>query len=241
MNVGQIAQEARDLVDADSTSYPDTSLLRRLNSAIETLVSKIIEVCRTYPYDDDNQADLAEGTITLEEGISKYTITDKFLTILEIKVKNTSGVYSIVRLETQTEDSNIIETTEATIGLPTKYRMTGRTIFLRPAPTAGSVTLAAGMLFKYTRVHTITCDTYVNNACTAGEFYTGTLIPGIVSPFHPLIAKMVALPYAKSYKKDRVVQLQQDIYIETEDCIRFYAGRLKDKRNRLSVSNESNK
>ena len=231
MNVGQIAQEARDLVDTDSTSYPDTSLLRRLNSAIETLVSKIIEVCRTYPYDDDNQADLAEGTITLEEGISKYTVTDKFLTILENKVKDKDGYFHLLKEETQAESSSIVETDEASTGLPTKIRWTGRTFFLRPAPTAASVTLAAGFLFKYTRVHTI----------TSAELTTGDLIPGIVSPFHPLIAKITALPYAKSYKKDRVVQLQQDIYTETEDCIRFYAGRLKDKRNRLSVSNESNK
>lgn len=238
MTISEIAQECRDLCDADSTSYNDRTILRRINSAIETLVSKIIEVCRTYPYDDDNQADLAEGTITLEEGISKYTVTDKFLTVLECKVKDADGTYHIVEPEIQIETSRIVETDEADTGLPTKIRWTGRTFFLRPAPIAASVTLAAGFLFKYTRVHTITCDTYVNNACTAGEFYTGTLIPGIVSPFHPLIAKIAALPYCKSYKKDRVAQLQQDIFVETNDCVNFYANRLKDRTNRLKVNIE---
>ena len=226
MTISEIASETRDLVDADSTSYADTALLRRLNSAIETLVSKIIEVCRSYPYDDDNQTDLAEGTITLTEGTSKYTITDKFLTILEVKVKDVNGYYQIVDPVTQDEDSSeAVETEEAESGLPYKYRMTGRTIFLRPAPAAASVTLAAGLLFKYTRVHTI----------TSAELTTGTLIPGIVSPFHPLIAKIAALPYAKSYKKDRVAQLQQDIFTETQDCVNFYGDRLKDKHYKITT------
>lgn len=226
MTTAEICQEARDLVDADSTSYPKTAILRRLNSAIETLVSKIIEVCRSYPYDDDNQGDLAEGTITLEEGVSKYTITDKFLTILEVKVKDVSGYWQIVDPVTQEEDSSeAVETEEVQTGLPYRYRMTGRTIFLRPAPTATCVTLADGLLWKYTRVHTISSD----------EYDTGTLVPGIATPFHPLIAKMVALPYAKSYKKDRVPQLQQDIYTETKDCVDFYGNRLKDKHYKITI------
>ncbi len=236
MTIAQIAQEARDLCDADSTSYSDTTLLRRLNSAIETLVSKIIEVCRAYPYDDDNQADLAEGTITLEEGVSKYTITDKFLTILEIKVKDVNGYWNIVEPVTQEEDFGVVETDEALTGLPTKYRMTGRTIFLRVAPTATSCTLTAGLLFKYTRVHTITCDTWVGSSCTAGEFYTGTLIPGIVSPFHHLIAKICALPYNKVYHPERVPQLERDIMIETKDCVNFYGNRLKDKNYKITTA-----
>jgi hypothetical protein len=241
LTIAEIAQEIRDLTDADSTSYSDTTILRRINSSIEILVSKIIQVCGSYPYDDDNQGDLAEGNIALQEGVSKYTITDKFLTILEVKVKDTSGVYHIVKNVNQGEDNSIVETEEATTGLPTKYRMTGRTIFLRPAPTATAVTLATGLLFKYTRVHTITCDTWVNNSCTAGEFYTGTLIPGIATPFHPLIAKMTALPYNKIYHPDRVPQLERDILIETDDCISFYANRLKDRPNRLSAKVEDNR
>ncbi len=231
MTISEIAQEARDLCDADSTSYSDTTILRRLNSAIEVLVAKIIEVCRNYPYDDDNQGDLSEGTITLEEGVSKYTITDKFLTILEAKVKDTDGVFHILKEETQTESSTIVETDEATTGLPTKIRWTGRTFFLRPAPIAASVTLATGFLFKYTRVHTI----------TSAELTTGTLIPGIVSPFHPLIAKMAALPYNKIYHPERVPQLERDIFTETNDCVNFYANRLKDRVNKLVANVEDNK
>ena len=232
MTITELLQEARDLCDADATSYPTTGLLRRVNSAIETLVSQIIQVCRDFPFDDENFANIAQGTIDLSEGVSKYTITDRFLTILEVKVKDTAGVLHIVEPVTQEEDDTIVETAEAATGLPSKYRIVGRTIFLRPAPTAGSVTLAAGLKFSYTRT---------SYQITSDDVNAGTLIPGIATSWHITIAKMAALPFCKSYKPDRVPQLERDIFTETQECIRFYAGRLKDKRHRLTPSNDNNK
>jgi len=232
MTIAEINSEARDLCDADTTSYPTATLLRRVNSAIETLVSNIIQVCRDFPFDDENFANIAEGTIDLEEGVSKYTITDRFLTVLEMKVKDTAGVYSIVKPVSQTEDSDIVETGEATSGLPNEYRAVGRTFFLRPAPTAGDVTLTAGLLFKYTRT---------SYQITSADVTTGTLVPGIATPWHITIAKIAALPYCKLYKKDRVPQLERDIYTETQECIKFSANRLKDKRHRFTLSSDSNK
>lgn len=232
MTITELLQETRDLCDADTTSYPTTGLLRRVNSAIETLVSNIIQVCRDFPFDDENFANITQGTITLEEGVSKYTITDRFLTILEVKVKDTGGVWSIVEPVVQAEDDDIVETGEASTGLPDKYRIVGRTIFLRPAPTSGSVTLTAGLKLSYTRT---------SYQITSDDVTTGTLIPGIATPWHITIAKMAALPYCKLYKKDRVPQLERDIYTETQECIKFYSDRLKDKRHRLAPKNESNK
>lgn len=221
MTIAEILQEARDLCSADTTSYPATTILRRVNSAIEILVGKIEEVCG-FPFDDENFGNIAEGTIGLQEGVSKYTITDRFRHILEVKVKDVNGYYSIIDPVSQEEDGYIVETQEAQTGLPYKYRMVGRTIFLRPSPTSTSVTLTAGLLFKYTRT---------SYKITSADVTTGTLIPGIDSIYHPTIAKMTALPFCMSYKKDRVAQLQQDILIETNDCIKFYAKRLKNKKN----------
>lgn len=223
MTITEIESEARGLCDADTTSYSAADLLRRVNSAIETLVSKIIQ-SSDFPYDDENFANIAEGTFTLTEAQPKYTITDKFLTILEVKVKDVNGYYSIVSPADQADDYGIVETDEALTGLPDRYRMVGRTMFLRPAPTSGSVTLTAGLLFKYTRT---------SYQITSADVTTGTLVPGIASPWHITIAKMAALPYCKLYKKDRVAQLERDILLETNECINFYANRQKDKHHRI--------
>lgn len=232
MTLAELVSEIRELTDTDSVSYPDASVARRINSAQDIMVGKIIEVCRSYPYDDENFANIAEGTLDLDEGVSKYTITDRFLTISEVKIKDVGGTWHIVSPETQVEDGEIVETQEAQTGLPTKYRIVGRTIFLRKAPTASSVTLTAGLLIKYTRA---------SYQVTTSDITTGTLVLGLASPWHITIAKMAALPYNKLYHQDRVTQMERDISVETKDCVDFYAGRLKDRINRLTPSRHSNK
>jgi len=212
MTIEQINTKARSLADADSTSYTAANLLIDVNTAVETLVGKIIQVCKHFTFDDENFANIAQGTITLEEGVSKYTITDKFLHILEIKVEDNNGYLHIV---------------EATTGLPTQYRAIGRTIFLAPAPKASAVTLTAGAEFSYTRT---------SYQITSADVTTGTLVPGIASPWHITIARMAAIEYCSSYKKDRVpklmAQIQDDIY-GREGLLSFYINRQQDRGSRL--------
>jgi hypothetical protein len=231
MTIADIITVARQLSNSDATAYPAITapstiniLGININVAIETLVSKIIQVCRNFPHDDENFGNIAEGTIALEEGISKYTITDKFLDIREIKVKDSSGYFHIVKPRTQKESEAILETLEAETGLPTHYRIIGRTLFLSPAPTASAVTLTAGLKFFYTRT---------SYQITYADFSAGFLVPGIASPWHITIAKMAALPFCKTYKKDQVAQLQLDIQTEIEDMLIFYANRQKDRDNRI--------
>jgi hypothetical protein len=46
---------------------------------------------------------------------------------------------------------------------------------------------------------------------------------------------MAALPYCKTYKKDRVAQLERDIFEETKEMLKFYSSREKDKRKIMSM------
>ncbi len=229
MNIAEINSEARGLADADTTSYQAADLLRRVNSAIETIVSKIQEAS-DFPFDDENFANIAEGTITLEEGVAKYTITDRFRHILEVKVKDINGYWNIVEPVNQEEDAEVVETDEALTGIPDRYRMVGRTIFLRPSPTATDITLTAGLLFKYTRT---------SYQITSDDVTTGILVPGIDTVYHPLIAKMAALPYCKSYKPARVPQLERDIAVDMQDCVNFYVNRIKNKQGGFAYKQRS--
>jgi len=226
MTISQINTRARLLGDTDSTALTDANLLVSVNLAIEDLISQIHEVCPTY--DDENFANIASGTITLEEAVSKYTITDKFLNILEIKVKDVDGAWHFVTpysLAEAQRDGVILETKEANTGLPLTYRKMGRTIWLAPAPTAASVTLTAGLKFVYTRTsYQITSDD------------DETLVPGIASPYHDLICYKAILPYCLSYKKDRVALYEKKIMERTAQMLSFYANLQKDKFNRMTVS-----
>jgi len=227
-NLG-ICQEIDFLCDSDSTSYPLVDKTRQVNVALETMVSKIITVAKNFPFDDENYTDISSGTISLTASTSKYTISDKFLYILEMKVKDTEGVWHIVKPTTQLEEDEIMETLEASTGLPSKYRIFGRTIKLSPAPTSSFCTLTDGLKFVYARSpkHFTATDT--------------TAVPGIAEPWHITLCKMAALPYCKIYKKDRVAQLERDITVEIQECLNFYANRQQDRLSRITVRQENNK
>jgi len=50
---------------------------------------------------------------------------------------------------------------------------------------------------------------------------------------------MAALPYCKSYKKDRVAQLQRDIEMETKELINHYGQRERDSRKVMTMESVS--
>lgn len=231
MTIADINTKVRSLCDADSTSYTAANLLIDVNTAVETLVGKIIQVCRNFTFDDENFANIAEGTITLEEGVSKYTLTDRFLSVIGWKVKDASGYWHDVNpysTEEAKADGVVLETLEAGTGLPLTYRAIGRTFFFQPAPIAASCTLTAGGKFIYTRT---------SYQITSDDVTTGTLVPGIASPWHITIARMAAKEFCSTYKKDRVpklmAEIQDDIY-GPQGLLVFYANRQKDRTNRLT-------
>ena len=52
--IADIQQEARDLCDADTTSYPAATLLRRNNKDYETVVGWLINADGVWEFDDSN-------------------------------------------------------------------------------------------------------------------------------------------------------------------------------------------
>ena len=228
MTISDLEQEARDLCDADSTSYPAATMLRRVNSALETLVSKIINAAGTWEYDDTNYTDLPIGKGTLVEGQSSYSFASKYLQIKNIKILDADGTtWHLIHPIDQSQVGYPLEDELITDGLPYRYDKLGDTINLYPAPTASDVTLASGIKIEFTR----TADLF-----TSAQVTTGTKEPGIPSPWHVTIAKMAALPYCKSYKKDRVAQLQRDIEMETKELINHYGQRERDSRKVMTMS-----
>lgn len=228
MTIADINTEARLLCDATTTSYTDANLLRRVNTALETLVAKIIMASGTWDYDDTNYTDLPVGKGTLVEGQSSYSFASNYLQIKNIKVLDKDGTsWRLLEPIDQSQADYALEDDLITDGFPTAYDKVGDTINLYPAPTATSVTLANGIKIEFKRTASI---------FTSAEVTTGTKEPGIASPYHITVAKMAALPYCKSYKKDRVAQLERDIQVETEEMIKHYSQRERDSRKIITMA-----
>jgi len=235
--VTDIIQEARDLVDADSTSYPAATILRRLNAAYEKVVGWLINADGLWQFDDTNFTDFPIGTFTLVNSQERYSFNDKFLQLEEVSVKNQNGVFQILKTIDQKEYSTLTPLAEAfkTDGLPTHYdKVSDDTIDLFPAPDNGvSVTLAAGLKIKFKR----TAQLY-----TSAEVTTGTKQPGFASTHHYILSYMIARPYALSYKKDRWAEINAIIGDTTliptgmkAELLKDYGRRSKDERKIMTM------
>jgi hypothetical protein len=225
MNIVDINAEARSLVDATSTSYPDTTLLRRVNSAYQETVNDILNADGTWQFDDTNFTTNPEGTGTLVASQSSYSFAEDFLDIEWVKVLGVDNYWHLLKPIDQSEMVRPLEDYLIQSGMPLYYDKNGNTIKLYPAPSATNITLADGLKVKFTR----TADVF-----TSGDVSTGTKEPGFAVN-HVILAYKAALPYAASHKKDRVAYLMSEIKRMRDEIIDFYARREKDKRKKITT------
>lgn len=227
MTITDLNQEIRDLCDADSTSYQAATLLRRVNSSLETLVGKIINADGYWQYDDTNYTDLPVGVGDLVSAQSSYSFSSEYLDILEVMVLSKDGTYRRVipfdpsQLGMSFDEWVGSATGTPPNGIPEYYDKLGDSIRFDRSPTATYVTLTSGLKVRFKR----TADLF-----TSAQVTTGTKVPGIASPYHQLIAYMAAIPYCMSYKKDRVALYEKKVQEMTQDMIDFYTRRAKDER-----------
>lgn len=231
MTIADINQEARDLVDADTTSYPAAALLRRVNMAYEDVVSKIIGMDGTWQFDDTNYSTLPIGTTTLVNAQKDYSFDATFLNVERVEVLDVSGNWQLLRPIDKSQMGVAVSEFHKVDGLPMYYDKNGTSIFLYPAPATGSVTMASGLKVYFQR----NADLF-----TSAQVTTGTKEPGFAIN-HVVLAYKAALPYAMTYKKDRVPGLIAEINRFEKEIMTHYGRREKDARKVMSMRNISHR
>jgi hypothetical protein len=227
--IANIAAEARALVSADSTSYPDATLLRRLNHANEEVVGKLIALNKNIKFDDHNQTDLPFGTFNLTAGTSKYAYSSVLLAIDRVEIKDADGNWHRLKKISEDKIDEALSEYQSENGLPSEYSRRANSIFLYPAPAAASCTLTAGGKIYYQR----TSVDFAN--------LTGTTTPGFSSPYHYLLSYKAALPYALSFKKDRVPFLREEIMRMEREMFALESNKDGDRLSRIIPKVENNR
>ena len=231
--ITDINLEARILIDADTTSYTAADLLRRINDAYEEVVGIIIGCDGLWQFDDKNFTDFPIGTTTLVNSQNDYAFDSAMLEIERVEVLDSSGNWHLLDPIDKSQIGEAIDEFHPTDGLPIYYDKQGASIILYPAPDNGvSVTLASGVKVYFQRTASI---------FTAAEVTTGTKQPGFASPHHYLLSYKAALPYAMSYKKDRVPMLMAEIARREKELIKHYSRRERDRRKMLSMGGVSHR
>lgn len=228
--LANIESEARLLVDADTTSYTAADLLRRENAAYESIVALILGCDGLWQFDDSRYTDIPVGTTTLVNAQQDYSFDTSHLEVERVEVKDNSGIWHELNPIDKSQIGGALSEYQNVPGLPYEYDKQGASIFLYPAPATGSVTMASGLKVYFKRTASV---------FTSGEQSAGTAIPGFASPFHYLISYKAALPYAQSYKPQRVPMLVNEIAKLEKELVEFYSQREKDRRKVISMGGVS--
>lgn len=205
-----IVHEIDFLCDSDSTSYPTADKVRRVNAALEELIADIINADGNWQWDDTNHTDRPVATFTLVEGREDYALTTDYLQIEAVEILSSGSPAKFKRIKpldhaeipgnlSPEEYFGLKSDGTPATGFPEYWDMEGDTLFLYPAPTSTSVTLASGGRIWTKR----TADLF-----TASDT---TQEPGLPSTHHILLAYMAALPYNAIYHPGRVAWLERKI------------------------------
>ncbi len=230
MTISDINAEARALVDADTTSYPAADLLRRVNAAYEKRVGQILAVDGLWQFDDSNYTDFPIGTTTMVASQQDYAFDVSMLEIERVEVKDINGNWYELSPIDKSQIDGALSEYQKTAGSPMEYDKQGASIILYPAPASSSVTLASGLKGYFKRTASV---------FTSAEVTTGTKQPGFASPFHIILAYDAAIPYAISYKKDRVPALIAEADRLERAMLKFYSLREQDRRKKMIMADIS--
>ena len=224
--IADINQEARDLCDANTTSYTAATLLRRINQAYEDVVGFILGCDGLWQFDDTNYTSIPIATTDLVASQNDYTFNSAHLEIEGVSVLDNAGIWyklSPIDISQMGEDPAEFMKND---GLPMYYDKQGSSLLLYPAPAAGNVTLTAGLKVFFKR----TADNF-----TSAQVTTGTKEPGFVSTCHMILAYKAALPYCDLYKKSMVQFLIAEIKDFENKLAEHYGRREQDRRKVLSM------
>lgn len=151
-----------------------------INIAYGEVVSAIMKVDKNWKWDDSNYTDYPEASITLVDSQRDYELpvastganTATLLRINRVWVLLTDGVTrQELTLMGQDEDFDTSST-----GMPSKYRLNGKSIYIDQRPATGSVTLTGGLVIQFQRIP----DAFLSTDTTQQ--------PGFMQTYHHLLA-----------------------------------------------------
>ena len=217
-------------MDADITSFPLARATREINASLEELVGDIINADGTWEYDDTNYTDLPRGTGLLIEGQEQYSFAAEYLQVTAIEILDTNSIYRRIKPLDHKELNGLspreyfgMSGGNPVKGFPEYFDILGDSIFLYPAPAAASnVTLTAGLRVWFKR----TADLFTTSDTSQA--------PGLPSTHHVLLAYMAAIPYAMSYKKDRVGWLEKKVVEMKKTLLAHYGMREKTREKQIT-------
>lgn len=213
----------------DSTSYPNSDMIIEINSANDRVDSLIIKADNKWQWDDSNQTDLPIATASLVANQKDYALTTGHLKITRARVKNSSGLWVVLKPIDQADQEYSAIEDSTTTGTPVYYDKMGNSIFLSPTP---SYSQSASLELTFQRQAV---------AFTTGDLSTGTKSPGFNSLYHGLIPLWVTYNYWLVNDQSLCNGFMKEIMAKEDALTKDYNMRSKDDHFRLVPMRQNNR
>ena len=206
---------------------------RLFNYGLEETVGLIKKISGRWQYSDPNNSGISPATTNLTAGVSKYVLDPVHYDIQAVEVVDASGKSKLLKqidINQIKENGDTITDYQNVDGMPTEYDISGDILTLYPAPSAGAVTLSAGLRLFYLGDPNYFVYTDITKEV------------GLPRPVQDMPILFACGKYAKQNgMTEKAREIDNEIQrkkIELNDTI---GGRNKDVNSRFIINNRSNK
>ena len=226
MNLAELKLDTRFLTNTNSTSYPDTDLVRNLNVWYKQVVQWIWNASSTWEYDDRNKTDLPIAITDLVDGQHDYSLPNSVQQLERVEVKDDEGNWHKLDPIDQSQIDIALDEFQSTDGIPQYYDKVGYSLYLYPAPSKDYVTLDSGLKILISREIT--------------ELVNDTDEPGFTTDFHRMLSLGAGIDWATANgDKSLELSLGDKMAIFKQNLQNFFGKRNKDTKTRIIPKRQS--
>lgn len=214
MTLGDINTKVLALTHADTSSYPDATMLIDINMWYQKIVSMIFEAQDDTDFDDQRNSNYPIVTTPLVAGQRDYSmpVSEQVQKIKRVDVTYDGtnyfratpfddGVPDWGMGNATNEDTNMIKQAP-------RYDVKYNSFFIYPLATASDVAAGAQVRVEWERSVVPFSQTADYNAAAMS---TSTSVPGIDLPWQPMIAYGAAYEFANANNLPQLQNIKQDL------------------------------
>lgn len=210
MTFNDIKSKVYTLTKTNSASFPVADIAIAANTALDRVVSLIMQADGRWQFDDTNQTDLPIATADIVADQEDYSLAVSHIDITKVRALYPDGTWHTLDPIDQTDETDDDKYQDT--GLPIAYDKLGNSVFPLPTPNY-SLAAALEIHFKRPGSYFVVGDT--------------TKAPGINPLYHDLIPLWIAYEHALANGRNTANGFLNSIQLKEAALQDDYANRSK--------------
>lgn len=220
-----LVHDVWDLTSTDSTSLPLSTIIRDFNQKYYDIGMMAWKYSNTWKFDDKNYSSLPQATTDLVDLQMDYELETNYISIEKVEVLDANGNWNKLK------KWNISDQKQATseyykdsnAGIPTRYDLSGNSIYLYPKPKASDVTLTSGLKI------------YLGRLVMPFDTSTTTTKPGFNLAYHRILSFYSAMMWFMKSGDGVSAKNMQVLMVDLEDKLKNYFSKRQSEDNKVGL------